>query len=101
MTQLGSELRKLAVSDDATRLDAELQSVTDRYRALRSMGSQRLSQMTEVPAILERFYATHETVINWVSQLESDLQQRDIQPGPEAELHLQVSLVCHCRTVIN
>ena len=93
MTRLGSELRQLAVGDDATRLDAELQSVTDRYRALRSMSSRRMSQMSQVPAILERFYATHETVINWVSQLESDLQQRDIQPGPEAELHLQVLLV--------
>ena len=99
--QLGTELRQLAVNDDAQRLDAELQSVADRYRALLSMSSQRLSQMTEVPAILERFYATHETVINWVSQLESDLQQKDIQPGPEAELHLQVSLVSHCCYVIN
>jgi len=88
--RLGNELRQLAVGDDAARLDSELQSITARYMALRSRSERRLSQMTEVPAILERFYTSHETVMNWVSQLESDLQQRDVQPGPEAELHLQV-----------
>ena len=90
MIRLGSELRQLAVGDDVAQLDSELQSIIDRYTALCSMSEQRLSQMTEIPAILERFYTSHQTVINWVSQLESDLQQRDIQPGPEAELHLQV-----------
>ena len=89
--RLGNQLRQLAVGDDAAQLDSELQSITDRYTALRSRSEHRLSQMTEVPAILERFYTSHETVMNWVSQLESDLQQRDVQPGPEAELHLQVS----------
>ena len=89
--RLGSELRQLAVGDDAAQLDSELQNITDRYVALRSRGEHRLSQMTQVPAILERFYTSHATVVNWISQLESDLQQRDVQPGPEAELHLQVS----------
>jgi len=93
VTRLGSELRQLSVGDDAAQLDCELESISSRYTALRSMSSQRLSQMGQVPVILERFYASHQAVINWVSQLESDLQQRDIQPGPEAELHLQVSLV--------
>ena len=91
MMQVGGELRHLAVGDDVVQLDCELQNVSDRYTALRSTSSQRLSQMLEVPAILERFYASHQAVMNWVSQLESDLQQRDVQPGPEAELHLQVS----------
>ena len=67
--QVGSELRQLAVGDDAVQLDCELQNVSDRYTALRSMSSQRLSQMLEVPAILLRFYASHQAVMNWVSQL--------------------------------
>jgi len=91
VTQLGDELRQLASSDDAQQLDTELQSLVDRYAALRSMASQRLSQMEEVPVILERFYTSHQTITSCISQLETDLQQRDIQPGPEAERHLQVS----------
>ena len=97
--QLGNELQQLAVGDDAAQLDTELQSIRNRYTALRSRSSLRLSQMVEVPAILERFYASHQTVLNWVSQLESDLQQRDSQPGPEAELHVQVSVITYCSYV--
>jgi len=96
--RLGDELRQLAVGDDVTRLDSELRSVTDRYTALRTTSAERLRQLTETPAILERFYTTHQTIINLMSELESDLQQRDIQPGPEAELHLQVSLVFYQST---
>ena len=75
------------------RLDCELRGITDRYWALRSMGDQRLSQMAEVPAILSRFYASHETIVSCVHQMETELLHRDVKPGPEAELHLQVSLV--------
>ena len=101
MMRLGGELRLLAVGDDVARLDSELQSINDRYRALCSMSDRRLSHMMEVPTILSRFYASHETVINCVRQLETELLQKDIQPGPEAELHLQVSVIpkpflCSC-----
>ena len=94
--RLGSELQLLAAGDDVAQLDSELYSVNDRYMALCSLASQRLSHMMEVPGILERFYASHQTVLSWVSQLDSDLQHRDIQPGPEAELRLQVSLITYC-----
>jgi len=92
--RLGSELRQLAIADE-TRLDSELQTITDRYKALRSQSDQRLSKMKELPAILNRFYVSHETIVSCVQQLETELLQGDIQPGPEAELHLQVSLVFH------
>ena len=94
VTQCGTELRQLAaIGDDVARLDSELDSITSRYRALRRTSKERLSQMTEVPMILQRFYTTHQTVIDCISQLESQLEQRDVQPGPEVELHLQVSLI--------
>jgi len=92
MTHLSSELQQLAVDDNVTKLDSELQSITDRYEALHSTSEQRLAQMTELPALLERFYTGHRTVVSLVTQLESDLQQKDLQPGSDAELHLQVSL---------
>jgi len=90
---IGGELRLLAVGDDVARLDSELQTIADRYNALCNRSDHRLGQMMEVPAILSRFYASHETVVNCVRQLETELVQRDIQPGPEAELHLQVSVM--------
>jgi len=94
VTQRGTELRQLAaIGDDVARLNSELDSITSRYRALRRTSEERLSQMTEVPMILQRFYTTHQTVIDCISQLESQLEQRDVQPGPEVELHLQVSLI--------
>jgi len=86
-------LQQLAVGDDVTQLSSELQSVTDRYQALCRLSEQRLAQLTELPALLERFYTSHQTVISLVTQLDSDLLQKDVQPGPEAELHLQVSLI--------
>ena len=94
VTQLGTELRQLAaVSDDVARLDTELHSIAERYSSLSSASDQRLTQMMEIPAMLSRFYVSHETIVSCVHQLETELSQRDVQPGPEAELHLQVSLI--------
>jgi len=89
--RLGDELRQLASGDDVARLDSELDSISVRYVALRRASEQRLKHMMEVPAILQRLHASHETVVSLVRQIELELEQRDVQPGPEAELHLQVS----------
>jgi hypothetical protein len=49
--------------------------------------------MREVPQILERFHDAHNTVLDWMQQIETELNQCDVKPGLEAELRLQVHLV--------
>jgi len=88
----GANLRKHATDKDASKLDSSLSEVAQRYRALSELGKTRLTQMEEVPAILERFYDTHASVLNWMQQIEAEINQCEVKPGLEAELRLQVGL---------
>jgi len=99
--RLGTELRQLAVGDDVKQLDSELEMLRDRYTRLSDTSDHRLSRMMEVSVVLKRFLTSHETIVELVSLLDVELGEKDIQiqPGPEAELHLQVSfdsLPWHC-----
>lgn len=90
----GAELRKHATTDDAATLDTDLAEISRRYNALRDLSRTRFEQMTEVPAILERFYDAHSTMLEWMQQMETEMSQGEIKPGLEAELRLQVCLCC-------
>lgn len=49
--------------------------------------------MKDVPRILERFHDAHNTVLDWMQQIETELNQCEVKPGLEAELRLQVYLM--------
>ena len=90
LLKCGAELRKHATDEEASKLDSSLNEISRRYRALSRMGKTRLGQMEEVPAIFERFFDAHTSVLNWMQQMESEISQCEVKPGLEAELRLQV-----------
>jgi hypothetical protein len=92
----GDELCKHGTTEDATKLGTSLNEISQRYHDLDALGKTRLEQMREVPGILERFHDVHNSVLDWMQQIETELNQCEVKPGLEAELKLQVKLETFC-----
>lgn len=67
----------------------KVDGVKDRYTTLDSKCGDRLNQMEEALPLAQKFFDTHEKLLEWLQHIEPDLRAKEAT-GPEAERQLQV-----------
>jgi len=103
----GAELKKHSSdADNSTRLDNELSATKQRYEALVTSCSDRLTRLEEAVPLAETFHSMHEQVLSWLEHVEPELQTGNEPTGADAEKQLEVTTTVHsshliCRVNVN
>jgi len=87
----GSELKKHATagSGEESALTSSLDSVKSCYGLLCTRSSERLTRLDEARPIAERFYETHEKLLEWLEAVPGEMAQIHEMRGPEVENMLE------------
>jgi len=67
------ELQALGSESDVAQLQARVDHVTGRYQTASGRVSDQVKRIKEIPEMIDRFYETHQEVVDWVRQIEDQL----------------------------
>lgn len=85
----GAELRRRFGTEDAKKLDKDLDDLKTRFGDLATKCADGLRKMEEAAPIAKHFYATHEQLLPWLQKIEPELHGKEL-PGQESEAQLKV-----------
>jgi len=105
LSQLALQLEALGSPPDSAQLRAQMDHLGGRYRAALEDAGERIARIKEIPQIIDKFFETHQTVLDWVQQIEVQLsvpppsQHPDYHPtalSADTDRLLQVCFLLSC-----